>query len=369
MLRQAMSGDLPDDPTDEEFMHEVLDLCIGCKGCAKDCPSEVDMAKLKAEVTHAYHQEHGSSLRDKVFANVDALAGLGSSFAPLSNLATKVPGARTVLEKAVGIAPDRTLPSFQRTTLQDWFDERGPQIPADEAERQALLFPDTYTNYSHPEVGKAAVRVLEAAGVHVQLADRTDSGRPAHSKGFLDQSRATARDNIDALVPAVKEGWDVVLVEPSDAVMFQSDYLDLLSGEDVETLAANAYGVCEYLDTFRLDEAADWDVPAETLTYHGHCHQKATKKDHHAVGVLRRAGYDVDPLDSGCCGMAGSFGYEAEHFSMSKAIGSILFDQIGESRGDTVVAPGASCRTQLDDWDESDGEPPHPVEKLDAALA
>ncbi|EMA25355.1 FAD-binding and (Fe-S)-binding domain-containing protein [Haloarcula amylolytica] len=369
MLRQAMSGDLPDDPTDEEFMHEVLDLCIGCKGCAKDCPSEVDMAKLKAEVTHAYHQEHGSSFRDKVFANVDSLAGLGSAFAPLSNLATKVPGARTVLEKTVGIATDRTLPSFQRTTLQDWFDERGSQVPADEAERQALLFPDTYTNYSHPEVGKAAVRVLEAAGVHVELADRTDSGRPAHSKGFLDQSRATARDNVDALVPAVEEGWDVVLVEPSDAVMFQSDYLDLLSGEDVETLAANAYGVCEYLDTFRLDKGADWDTPGETLTYHGHCHQKATKKDHHAVGVLRRAGYDVDPLDSGCCGMAGSFGYEAEHFSMSKAIGSILFDQIGESRGDTVVAPGASCRTQLDDWDESDGEPPHPVEKLDAALA
>ncbi|EMA20062.1 FAD-binding and (Fe-S)-binding domain-containing protein [Haloarcula argentinensis] len=369
MLRQAMSGDLPDDPTDEEFMHEVLDLCIGCKGCAKDCPSEVDMAKLKAEVTHAYHQEHGSSFRDKLFANVDALAGLGSAFAPLSNLATKVPGARTVLEKAVGIAPDRTLPSFQRTTLQDWFDDRGPQVPADEAERRALLFPDTYMNYSHPEVGKAAVRVLEAAGVHVQLADRTDSGRPAHSKGFLDQSRATARDNVDALAPAVEDGWDVVLVEPSDAVMFQSDYLDLLSGEDVETLAANAYGVCEYLDTFRLDEAADWDVAGETLTYHGHCHQKATKKDHHAVGVLRRAGYDVDPLDSGCCGMAGSFGYEAEHFSMSKAIGSILFDQIGASRGDTVVAPGASCRTQLDDWDESDGEPPHPVEKLDAALA
>ncbi len=369
MLRQAMSGDLPDDPTDEEFMHEVLDLCIGCKGCAKDCPSEVDMAKLKAEVTHAYHQEHGSSIRDRIFANVDALAGLGSAFAPLSNLATKVPGARTVLEKAVGIAPDRTLPTFRRTTLQDWFDERGPQVPADEAERQALLFPDTYTNYSHPEVGKAAVRVLEAAGVHVELADQTDSGRPAHSKGFLDQSRATARDNVDALVPAIEEGWDVVLVEPSDAVMFQSDYLDLLSGEDVATLAANAYGVCEYLDTFRLDQGADWDAPGETLTYHGHCHQKATKKDHHAVGVLRRAGYDVDPLDSGCCGMAGSFGYEAEHFSMSKAIGSILFDQIGESRGNTVVAPGASCRTQLDDWDESDGEPPHPVEKLDAALA
>ncbi|MBV0902606.1 FAD-binding and (Fe-S)-binding domain-containing protein [Haloarcula salina] len=369
MLRQAMSGDLPEDPTDEEFMREVLDLCIGCKGCAKDCPSEVDMAKLKAEVTHAHHQEHGSSLRDRLFANVDLLASLGSSFAPLSNLATKVPGARTVLAKTVGIAPDRTLPSFERETLQDWFDERGPQIPESEAERRALLFPDTYTNYSHPEVGKAAVRVLEAAGVHVALADRTDSGRPAHSKGFLDQSQETAAANVDALAPAVEDGWDVVLVEPSDAVMVQSDYLDLLSGPDAEALAANAYGVCEYLDAFRLDEDVDWNAGRETLTYHGHCHQKATKKDHHAVGVLRRAGYEVDPLDSGCCGMAGSFGYEREHFSMSRAIGEILFDQIGDSRGETVVAPGASCRTQLEDWDERDGEPPHPVEKLAAALA
>ncbi len=154
MLRQAMSGDLPDDPTDEEFMHEVLDLCIGCKGCAKDCPSEVDMAKLKAEVTHAYHQEHGSSIRDRIFANVDALAGLGSAFAPLSNLATKVPGARTVLEKAVGIAPDRTLPTFRRTTLQDWFDERGPQVPADEAERQACCSPTRTRTTATPRSGK-----------------------------------------------------------------------------------------------------------------------------------------------------------------------------------------------------------------------
>ncbi len=115
-----------------------------------------------------------------------------------------MPGARTVLEKAVGIARDRTLPSFQRTTLQDWFDERGPQIPADEAERRALLFPDTYTNYNHPEVGKAAVRVLEAAGVHVRFADRTDTGRPAHSKGFLDQSRAPRGTNVEALAPPSK---------------------------------------------------------------------------------------------------------------------------------------------------------------------
>jgi len=368
MLRQAMSGNLPDDPTDGEFMHEVLDLCIGCKGCMKDCPSEVDLAKLKAEVTHAHHQNHGAGLRDRVFANVDTLAAIGSRLAPLSNLPPKLPGARLLLEELVGIARERTLPEFRRETLQDWFAARGPEVPANEATRRAILFPDTYTNFSHPEVGKATVRVLEAAGVHVAVADRTDSGRPAHSKGFLDKSRSVARANVDALAPRVADGWDVVLVEPSDAVMFQSDYLDLLAGEDVQRLAENTYSVCEYLDTFRLDEDVDWDAPAETLTYHGHCHQKATKRDHHAVGVLRRAGYEVDPLDSGCCGMAGSFGYEAEHFSMSTAIGSILFDQIENSDGEEVVAPGTSCRTQLGDWEGTDGEPPHPVRKLAAAL-
>jgi FAD/FMN-containing dehydrogenase/Fe-S oxidoreductase len=368
MLRQAMSGDLPDDPTDEEFMHEVLDLCIGCKGCAKDCPSEVDMAKLKAEVTHAYHQEEGSTLRDKIFANFDTLAGVGSLFAPIANAMPKLPGARVMMEKTVGIARDRSLPTFHRETLKDWFGGRGPQVSAAEADRKALLFPDTYTNYTHPDIGKAAVRVLEAANVHVQLPDRTDTGRPAHSKGFLDKSGAAARKNVDALTPKVAEGWDVVHVEPSDAVMFQHDYLDLLSGDDVETLAANTYGICEYLDTFRLDENVDWNGAGESLTYHGHCHQKATKKDHYAVGVLRRAGYDVDPLDSGCCGMAGSFGYEVEHFSMSKAIGSILFDQISDSDGESLVAPGASCRTQLGDWERRDESPPHPVQKLVDAL-
>jgi Fe-S oxidoreductase len=150
--------------------------------------------------------------------------------------------------------------------------------------------------------------------------------------------------------------------------MFQHDYLDLLSGEEVERFAANSYGVLEYVDRFRLAEDVEFVATGETLTYHGHCHQKAMKKDHHAVGVLRRAGYEVDPLDSTCCGMAGSFGYETEHFSMSKAIASILFDQVDASAGETVVAPGASCRTQLGDREGTSEEPPHPVEMVAAAL-
>jgi Fe-S oxidoreductase len=367
LLRQAMSGDLDAEATDVEFMHEVLDLCIGCKGCSKDCPSEVDLAKLKAEVTHEHHQRHGAGLRDRLFANVDRLNELGAALAPLSNWASKVPGARAVMERTVGIAKERSLPTFHRESLVDWFDDRGGcRVSEAEADRRVLLFPDTYTTYNHPESGKAAVRTLEAANAHVRIPrDVSGSGRPPFSKGFLDRAREQAAANVGALAPRVRDGWDVVLVEPSDAVMFQSDYRDLLAGDDVETLADNAYGIMEYLDVFRLDEALETDVDG-SLTYHGHCHQKSTKKDHHAVGVLRRAGYAVDPLDSGCCGMAGSFGYEAEHFSMSKAIGRILFDQVDASRGDELVAPGASCRTQL--GDHYDAEPPTPVEKLDAAI-
>ncbi len=389
-LRQAMSGDLqPDEAFTDEFVEEVMDLCIGCKGCAIDCPSEVDMAKLKAEVTHEYHQRNGASLRDRLFANVATLSKWGSHLAPFSNAVPKLPGARKLLEAVVGIDADRPLPTFRAKTFRDWFRERGgaaaskkraaearaerggSRIGETEARRTALLYPDTYTNYSHPEAGKAAVRVLEAAGVRVAVPDGLgDTGRPAFSKGFLEKARDAARENVTALAPRVEDGWDVVVIEPSDAVMFQSDYLDLLSTEAAETLAAATYGVCEYIDTFRLDEEIDFDPAAvqQDLVYHGHCHQKSVAKDHHAVGVLRRAGYAVDPLDSGCCGMAGSFGYEAEHASMSDAIGEILYEQVDESDGDRVVAPGASCRTQLENRPGAGSEPPTPIEVVAAAL-
>ncbi|ELY58677.1 FAD-binding and (Fe-S)-binding domain-containing protein [Natronolimnohabitans innermongolicus] len=433
-LRQVMSGEMgPEEAFSDEFVEEVMGLCIGCKGCAVDCPSEVDMAKLKAEVSHEHHKRHGATLRDRLFANVATLSKWGSRFAPLSNAMAKVPGARSALEATIGIDSSRPLPTFHAETFRDWFETRrveetggvertrsgeaprgdggsrqvetrsderpssaesrtrrgGPQVGRAEADRKVVLYPDTYTNYSHPAAGRAAVRVLEAAGVHVQVPDDLgDTGRPAFSKGFLDRARETARENVDALAPLVEEGWEIVVVEPSDAVMFQLDYGDLLSGADVERVAGATYGVCEYIDTFRLDEkmafdgsvsggggatggdAATGDDAATDgrLVYHGHCHQKATKKDHHAVGVLRRAGYAVDPLDSGCCGMAGSFGYEAEHASMSDAIASILYDQVDDSDGERVVAPGASCRTQLENRPGADEEPPTPIELVEAAL-
>ncbi|MFB6139969.1 MAG: FAD-binding and (Fe-S)-binding domain-containing protein [Halosimplex sp.] len=381
MLRAAISGDLPEEELfGERFQAEVLDLCVGCKGCASDCPTGVDVAKLKTEVTHEAHQRNGVGLRERLFADAERAFRLGSATAPVSNWLAALPGADRLFESVLGIAPERDLPTFARESFEAWFAERGPRVPAASAADRVLLFPDAYTNYTAPEIGKAAVRVLEAADVHVRVPDdRAPSGRPAYSKGFLDRARDRAERNVGALAGPVEQGWSVVTVEPADAVMFQDEYLDLLPDDPrAEALADAAAGVCEYLDRTRADERIDFEAPGESLAYHGHCNQQAVGADHHAVGVLRRAGYAVDPLDTSCCGMAGSFGYEAEHYDLSRAIGSRVVDAVDASDADTVVAPGASCRTQLGDLRETVGasapdagrdRPPHPVEKLAAALA
>ena len=369
MLRSAISGDLPEEEMySKQFQEEVLDLCVGCKGCKSDCPTGVDLAKLKAETKHQYHEREGIGIRERMFGNIDTLSKLGSALAPISNLGPSVPGARKVMEKAVGIATDRQLPPFRRESLIEWYATRGPRVSEAEADRKVVLFPDTYTNYSYPEPGKAAVRVLEAANVHVKIPDDLGpSGRAAYSVAMLDEAEERTRYNVEKFTEYIDAGYEIVAIEPSDAVVFQDEYTDLLPGERTERVAAHSYGICEYLDVHRLVDGLSLNETGEPLTYHGHCHQKATGKDHHAVGVLRRAGYAVDPLDSSCCGMAGSFGYEAEHYDLSKAIGKQLFEKIDASGG-TPVAPGGSCRSQIGDRDEAAKNPPHPIEKVGAVL-
>ncbi|SFL50836.1 FAD/FMN-containing dehydrogenase [Halogranum rubrum] len=369
LLRAAISGDLPQEElTSERFQTEVLDLCIGCKGCQNDCPTGVDLAKLKAEVKHQSHEQGSATVRDRLFANIDRVASVGSALAPVANAASRIPGSGRLLERVGGIAADRDPPTFASESFETWFSRRGSRVAPETAEHRVLLFPDTYTNYVYPEAGKAAVRVLEAAGVHVAVPfDAAPSGRAAYSGGFLDLAQKRAEHNVDLLTPLVDEGWSVVFVEPSDVVMFQDEYADLLAGDAVARVGASSYGVLEFLDTYRLATSLPVREVTQRVTYHGHCNQKALNKDHHAAAVLAAVGYEVDALDSGCCGMAGSFGYEAEHYDLSQAIGSILFEQVDESGGDVVAASGASCRTQLGDRAGA-RRPPHPVELVEKAL-
>ncbi|MXV62496.1 FAD-binding protein [Natronorubrum sp. JWXQ-INN-674] len=383
LLRAAISGEIdPEALYGEQFQEDVLGHCIGCKGCQSDCPTGVDLAKLKAEVKHQYHDREGVSLRERLFANIDRLAATGSTVAPVANRATALPGARTALEKTIGIAPDRTLPTFKRESLVDWFRSRGPQVDPETATEGVVLFPDTITSHSNPALGKAAVRLLEAANVRVTVPDLGPTGRAAYSQGLLDEAADRGEDLLKVFEPYLERNYSLLFVEPSDASMVVDEYRSLLSTRvddaRLERFASNAYGVCEYLDTNRLDERLSFDHGDDRgrLTYHGHCHQKARGADHHAVGLLRRAGYAVDPVDSGCCGMAGSFGYEAEHYDLSRAIGSLLRDQLEATAGSdstagradpTVVASGTSCRTQIGDFDGYD-RPSHPITVLESAL-
>ncbi|MFW5938443.1 MAG: FAD-binding and (Fe-S)-binding domain-containing protein [Halanaeroarchaeum sp.] len=369
LLRAAISGELPPDELYEEsFQSDVLDVCLGCKGCATDCPTGVDMAKLKVEIKHEYHQRHGLTLRERLFGDFERVSRIGSMLAPVSNWATKIPGARAFAESTLGIASDRSLPEFTRDTLERW-DASRTASTGDEADRRVLLVPDPTTNYVDTGPGKAAVEVLEAANCRVELAPgAAESGRSAYSNGLLERAREQARDTLETLAPRVEEGWDVVFVEPSDAVMLQDEYYDLLPDDDrVPRVGSNTYGVMEYLDRYDLDGNVDWETPSASVTYHGHCHQKSANTDHHAAAVLERAGYEVDELDSSCCGMAGSFGYEAEHYELSMAVGDIVFDQVEASDGERLTTPGTSCRTQFGDSDVVD-DPRHPIEELAAAL-
>nr|WP_254280599.1 FAD-binding and (Fe-S)-binding domain-containing protein [Halomicroarcula marina] len=369
MLRQALSDGIDDmDVTSDEFVKSVMDHCVGCKGCARDCPSEVDMAKLKAEITHQYHEEHGASLRDHLFANINTVAKLGSRLAPVSNWLADNAVTKRVLERTVGIASDRTLPQFQRRTLRNRLAARDHRLTDAESNRNVVLVPDTFTNYVSPEAGEAAVSVLQSASVSVTLSDVEDLGRPAFSKGMLDVARNRAQQAVDELVEYVDQGYDIVVVEPSDAVLLQEDCTDLLDSTAAERVTSNSYGVCEYLDRFGLDENLSGKAGGSSIAYHGHCHQQAAKRDHHAVAVLRRVGYEVDPLDSTCCGMAGSFGYEAEHAELSRSIGEQLFAQVDDSQAMTVTAPGASCRSQLASRGGDEAKPATPIEFVAEAI-
>ncbi len=353
-LRSAISGALPVDALAGERLHEVMDLCLECKACKAECPSNVDMAKLKYEFLYRYHQTNGYPARSRLFGNIASLSRLGSFFAPVSNWALESDLVKGLMQELAGVDTRRTLPKFASQTFTQWFRARTIRQEGNDGSRgQVVLFPDTFTNYNHPEIGIAATKVLEALDYEVVVPPSKCCGRPMLSKGMLDKAKTNARANVDSVFPYVEQGAKVVGLEPSCILSFRDDYVDLVDDDRVSTVAESSMLIEEFV-LHALGEGAKIDFtnsPGEVLL-HGHCHQKALVGTGPAMEVLRMIpGCDSSDIPSGCCGMAGSFGFEKEHYDVSMQIGEqVLLPSIRDSNpGATVVSEGVSCRQQIAD--------------------
>ncbi|HZW30184.1 MAG TPA: heterodisulfide reductase-related iron-sulfur binding cluster, partial [Isosphaeraceae bacterium] len=350
LLRLAMTGALPsgNGGLDNASLLEALDLCLQCKACKTECPSKVDMAKLKAEVLHQHYQGRPRPLGHLLLGQIFRLNPVAAAVAPLANAMLRNPAFKWMLEKGAGIDRRRTLPTFARDHFRKWFRRHQADRPAG-PRGTVLLLDDCFTTYNNPEVGIAAVRVLEAAGYRVELAGLDCCGRPAISKGLLPLARELAVANVQQLLPAVRAGIPILGCEPSCLVTLIDEYRDFRLGADAERVAAAAHLV----DAFLADPERVPDLPMAAgrgrVLVHGHCHQKAVLGTAGTLAALRRVpGLVVHELDSGCCGMAGSFGYEHGHYEVSQALANrVLIPAARADPSARLVAPGFSCRSQV----------------------
>ncbi len=371
LMREILSGKLPAHEFTGEALHDALDLCLECKGCKAECPSNVDMAKLKYEFLAHYNEAHGTPLRSKMFGHIHTLSRLASLMPSVANWTLANPGMRRLLDRFVGIDARRKLPFFASETFESWFRNRSKtEAPKSNSgiSGKVILFHDTFISYNYPDIGKAATQLLEAAGYEVRLAERKCCGRPMISKGLAEEARENAVFNVRQLHAFVAQGYAIVGCEPSCILTFRDEYPDLVKGREVAEVAKASYLLEEFI--IKEKEAGRWTLaftrqPTKALM-HGHCHEKALIGSRYLKEALALA-YPVEEVDSGCCGMAGSFGYEKEHYDVSIAIGRRrLFPAVEENPDAIIVAPGVSCRQQVEH--ATGRRPLHPAEALVRAL-
>ena len=373
MLRAALSGRLPEEAFTSPRMYEVMDLCIECKACKAECPSSVDMAKIKFEWLGHYHDAHGTPLRARLFGDIARLSRLSSGpLAPLANRMLHSPLVRGALEKTVGLSRQRPLPPFAREPFTTWYRRHQAARSSRHALRRVVLFNDTFNTYNDPHVAIAAAEFLEAAGYDVLLPGHTCCGRPAISKGLVEQARALAAETVTRLAPFAEEGIPIVGLEPSCLLSLRDEYLSLLPEDPrAELVADHAHTFEEFVADLAAQGELDltFTTTQRQLLLHGHCHQKALVGTGPSKQVLTLPqNYRVEEVDSGCCGMAGSFGYEAEHYDISLSMGERrLFPAVRNAGAETVVvAAGTSCRHQVE---HATGKRAlHPAEVLREAL-
>ncbi len=344
-LRAVLSGRLAAAEFTGRRLYEVMDLCLECKGCKAECPSNVDLAKLKYEFLYHYFRSNGLPLRNRLFGHIARLNALGARLPRLVNVVSASAPARWLLERIAGIDRRRPLPALAVEPFTGWFARH--RAPAAAPRGEVVLFHDTFTTYNVPEIGRAAVGLLEGAGYQVVLVDRKCCGRPLISKGLLDVAREHAAWNVARLAPHAARGTAIVGLEPSCLLTLRDEAVDLLRTDEARAVAGQSF----LLEEFLLRErgrglALAFAAHGRRALLHGHCHQKALVGTSATVAVLQQiAGVTVQLLDSGCCGMAGSFGYE--HYDLSMKIGERVLFPAARQHASIIIAPGFSCRHQI----------------------
>lgn len=348
-LRATIDGNLDFREFTGKGLYNVLDLCLECKGCKTECPSNVNMAKMKFEFLYQYQEKHGYSHRAKLFAFTDKIAKIGCFFAPFSNWILRFWGNKQLM-RLIGITPKRELPAYTRKRFSTQFKRHRPVENAPKG--KVVLFNDTMMEYHEPELGISALKILEKLGFEVIVPPRQCCGRPMISKGFLREARENSEKLVRLLLPYVEQGLKIVGIEPGCILTLRDDLPDLLPTKEARQIAEAAVTIDEFLA--ELSDKEELNLPFKKIKkdvhLHGHCHQKSLVGTAPTLKVLRSVpGFNVSEIDSGCCGMAGSFGYEKEHYDFSMTVGETrLFPAIRKTSTDSILtADGFSCRSQI----------------------
>ena len=374
ILREFL-GNADPNPWDHKEIYEILDLCLACKGCKSECPSSVDIAKMKSEFLQHWYDKNGVPLRSWLIANLPSFNRFGAVFPALYNFFLSNSFFSGIIKRITGFARSRSIPLLGKTTLRKWIRKNGSELIPDEPKGKIYLFIDEFTNFNDTEVGIKGIRLFRSLGYEIKVVKHESSARTYISKGFIRKAKKIARRNVEIFSPLISDDQPLVGIEPSAILGFRDEYPDLC-GPDLREKALKLAENCLLADEFITRELKKGNIrsdnfkkPGYSVLVHTHCQQKSIASSSsllEALGIPETS--DVKEIPSGCCGMAGAFGYEKEHFDLSNKIGElVLFPEIRNAHGDVrIVAPGTSCRHHIK---EGTGKAAyHPVEILYEAL-
>ena len=375
ILREFLTNSDKDNPYDHREIYEVMDLCLMCKGCKSECPSNVDITKYKAEFLQHYYDANGVPLRTQAIASISKLNRLGMIAPAIFNALVGNKLTSGLMKKTLGFASKRSIPKLYKMTLKAWAGRHLPGIQPARPIGKVYLFADEFSEYNDAEIGISTIKLLCRLGYEVHIPKHTESGRTYLSKGLLRKAKKIANLNISLLKDVIREDAPLLGIEPSGILSFRDEYPELADGdlkEAAEVLARN----CLMLDEFIMREAGkglisskQFSTEKRVVKLHGHCHQKALATTGPTKEMLSLpVNYSVEEIPSGCCGMAGSFGYEKEHYEVSMKVGElVLFPSVRKAGENTIIAaPGTSCRHQIKDGTGKNAL--HPAEVLYNAL-